>query len=881
MKTNITQYAFTTGKMTGNVSGRNDIKQMLSGVKESINVIPLEQGPLEGRVGTEYICPARYVDKTTKLIPFKFSATQALMMEVGHHYMRFILEGAVVTTTYQEFIDLVDYTDNKGTMYSGDLLLFTADGSRWRVLDTDLNLEAVVQENGVWPEYYQLYTPFSEDIVDELWFTGEADIVYITHKTMPPHKLARYANNKWAVAQEVFNYGPFSTINTDITKKVKVTGTIAIDEIVTVTGLTSANIFNASIPYMDVVGRLFMIQVPATNLNDGGYMVGRIISVTSASVAEVLVLNTPVADIITKLQDAKGQITWRFGVFGPQVYTHTYHVTANTAAPMSVGFYRPRQGLSMLSISTRSEAWVHDNAILSADSTQVTSGYFMIYSKAGYWKLYAASTSAGVTSYTQKNYVGVAGFYPPRTGWTGAMVIGFETSNPTYLGTDWPGISCFHQQRLIYAGSVSVPDGLWFSEIAISNGFMPVNEQNELLDDSAFAYVMTGGEVNRIIWLASGPQLLVGTTGDEFVSSTSSESAPVTPKDISFVRQSARGSAQNQKPVLVGGTLLYVQRLGNIVRGMDYDVASGRFKSADLTKLSDTILSQHGGFKQVAYAPEPSSVVYYLTQTGKIVSLTYEPEDAVLAWSEYRLGGTGVVVQSIATLISDVGSYYDTYYLVDRAINGETKRYIEKSAYRDPDRNYWVFLDSAISYHEPDPLKTIALFGGLEHLEGQTVGILADGEYRGEFVVAGGKVSFGLEPEPLTDENDEPILDANGDQIYGTRKYNHVVVGLRYNCIVQLLPIETMLKTGSSVGKQKRTIGLFLQLDESLGVKVGPTLSKLDDVMLDSDYDLNTGIYPILVEEGFKTVAGDLFIVHEVPYPFKLVTTTREVEFRD
>ncbi len=102
-----------------------------------------------------------------------------------------------------------------------------------------------------------------------------------------------------------------------------------------------------------------------------------------------------------------------------------------------------------------------------------------------------------------------------------------------------------------------------------------------------------------------------------------------------------------------------------------------------------------------------------------------------------------------------------------------------------------------------------------------------------------------------------------------------------------MLPIVAQTQTGASENKQKRTIRIGLYFTNTWGqVKVGTTLDSLQMLYGDegnamSETEENTGMYYANIEEDFSDVAGQLYIVHEHPYPVTLLSATRRVELRD
>ena len=205
--------------------------------------------------------------------------------------------------------------------------------------------------------------------------------------------------------------------------------------------------------------------------------------------------------------------------------------------------------------------------------------------------------------------------------------------------------------------------------------------------------------------------------------------------------------------------------------------------------------------------------------------------------TRYYVHGCNYLFDSIMEVVESAASISGTltedefYVIVKRTINGSTKRFVEVFANFDFDENDatdFKFLDSHLIY---DGSATSTL-SGLSHLEGQTVSVLADGSTHATKIVSSGSIS----------------LD---------RSTTKAVVGLAYDSVLQTMRIEGGAAEGTSQGKTKRISKVVLRLFETVGVKVGPTLAKLETV-------------------PFRTTSSDLSAPVDT-----LLAGDREIEFRD
>lgn len=150
------QNAFTSGEISPRLQARFDLDAYYTGAAKLLNFVCLPHGPLLRRQGTTFIAEAGSTD--VRLFPFKFSATQSLVIELGDKYARFFFKGGQITNE---------------------------DGSP-----------------------YQITTPWTAAQVHEIDFAQSGDTIYMVHPKVAPRKLVRKANNNWSIAEVSFKDRP-------------------------------------------------------------------------------------------------------------------------------------------------------------------------------------------------------------------------------------------------------------------------------------------------------------------------------------------------------------------------------------------------------------------------------------------------------------------------------------------------------------------------------------------------------------------------------------------------------------------------------------------------------------------------------------------------
>ena len=262
----------------------------------------------------------------------------------------------------------------------------------------------------------------------------------------------------------------------------------------------------------------------------------------------------------------------------------------------------------------------------------------------------------------------------------------------------------------------------------------------------------------------------------------------------------------------------------------------------------------------MAYQQEPDSILWCVRDDGIFAGLTYQRSENVVAWHQHKLGGTfgtGAsatgygVVESVASISGEL-TEDQLWVIVKRTINGATKRYVECFADFDFDETAstdFRFLDSHLTYSGG----STTTLSGLSHLEGQVVSILADGSTHADKTVSSGSIT----------------LD---------RSVTSAVVGLNYDSILQTMRIEGGAAEGTAQGKTKRISKVVLRLFETVGAKVGPSLTSLETIPFRTTSSnlgqpsstLLAGDKEIEFRDDYNT-DGFIFVKQDQPLPLSLL----------
>lgn len=410
---------------------------------------------------------------------------------------------------------------------------------------------------------------------------------------------------------------------------------------------------------------------------------------------------------------------------------------------------------------------------------------------------------------------------------------------------DYPAAVTYYEQRRWFAGSTDQPQHVW----ATRNG-TDSNLTSSLpsQDDDGLEFRIAAQQQNAIRHLLPLYDLIALTAGGEF--RIFSDNAPsITPTSLSTKPQGFSG-ANDVQPVLTSGSILYVQAQGSRVRefAADSQSATASFKSIDISILAPHLFD---GFTVIdmAYSRAPDQTLWCVRSDGKLLGLSYVPDQQVYGWHQHSTDGLFKSVAVVAEGSEDV-----LYTVVERTIDGRTMQLIERRRSR-----LWTaaedafYVDSGLTY---DGAATDTITG-LWHLEGETVDILADGAVHPRREVTNGAVTL------------------NAD-------YSVVHVGLPYTSRLRTLPLA--LETAAAgQGTVKNVNRVHLRVTQSSLVKAGPSFDKLTSYparAVSDDYGqppaLRTGELSFAITPTWSQ-DGSVCVEQDQPLPLTVLSMALDV----
>ena len=159
---------FTAGRLSKRLGGRTDLSKYYNGCSELENFIVHSHGGVSRRPGTRFIAEVKSSSASTRLVKFQFSITQSYVLEFGNNYFRVYKDGGQITS-----------------------------GSPAAAVEVT--------------------TTYTTAELFDLKFAQSADVMYVVHKSHPVRKISRTSDTSWTIADVDFKRGPFQDTNATTT----------------------------------------------------------------------------------------------------------------------------------------------------------------------------------------------------------------------------------------------------------------------------------------------------------------------------------------------------------------------------------------------------------------------------------------------------------------------------------------------------------------------------------------------------------------------------------------------------------------------------------------------------------------------------------------
>lgn len=944
------QTNFTGGEISPLLRGRVDIAKYVNSVRRLENYLITPHGAVRRVPGTSFIDPIQDESKESSLIPFEASDNSDYLLELGDGKIRIIFNDG--TVLWSRPINSTNFTDSStgtgsSSIVSGTITLTGTDGANlggivygfnnpsvttmelsldlsgadvdWSVGTTGSGsselgsgtLSAGTEQtisftptsnderititftsegsstitNLTWDGSipYYLDHPYSQDELLDIKYAQFNDVMYLVHPNHKPRRIVRRSSAHWQTH-------PYDNSNTSLPGD----------------------------PSVDFIESAYL------DYNTGS------IEITPSGTSGTITLTS--SEDLFDSTDVGRYLRWRQGPktsTGQATYTGT-----GTQVTFDITF----------TISSEDDIEVYKVAATGAKTLLTNPSNYTVNISNQQLTLTAAPTTSEKLIIQRKNSgsgvygsVRITGFTDERTV-TAEVLRGLNGTNPSTewaLGawsetTGYPRAITFFQQRLWLGGTKTAPQKLWGSQIGNFYDFSGDTVDNDGSVDSvsALSLEIASNRISTIEWLAGREQLIVGTASSAFSLAPTGQGG-ITASSPPLVEKVSEVGCYKAQGITTDSSTLFINRQRSKLYELIYSFEADSLITADLTLMAEHLTDVP--LKKIIRMETPDNIMWVLREDGSLICLTYMPDQKIAGWSRITMGGDNPIVKDIITLRGGLENVL--YMIVERTINGQRRRYIEKLQpyFKYQDKKDAWFVQSGLSLdNSQDAILTLASTSGtsvqatssvnlfdsndvgkylqsndgtgyaeiIGYTDPQTVTLKIYQEFETltlnnfEWAISVTSLSGlshleGQEVRVLVDGANHPPVTVTSGSIQLQTPSFHIVVGLGYSSILETNYIEGGGQYGSVQGSIARTHEIAIRFFETIGGKVGYGSTKTDSIIFrNSDDEMNegpslfTGDKVVLLPTDYQ-IGAKMYYEQSDPLPSTIVSLVLKTNIAD
>lgn len=848
MSENIIQTSFAGGELSPTLYARVDLAKYKIGAARMLNFFVDYRGGASNRPGTEFISRCLNSNENVRLISFQFSTLQNYILEFGANTMRVIKNGGHVLENAQTITAIslanpgVITTSVAHGFVTGDLIYFNVLGTTqlnqreyfatvlspttfslydWNGLPVNTSGYTAFT-SGFATRFYKIYSPYAAADLFQLKFTQSADVLTICHPDYPPYDLSRFSDTAWVFTAVLIG----SSILAPGAPTISVTGAAGTTnyayEVTAINADGEESISSAangqtnriniavtpgsvSITWPPVAGAV-MYNVYKALPSDGtpipsGALYGYMTSVTTNAASDTNI----VPDFTV------GPPTHHNPFLGNNPATVTYAsqrkvYAGSDAQPETFWMSKPGQFKNFDMSSPVQPSDAITGTLVSRQVNQIKHmismpGGLVMLTSGGAWQVAGAGGVVSPTTIqaTPQAYNG-AGDVPPLT-------INYEIIYIQQKGTIVRDLSYSFYTNIYTGSDLSVLSNHLFTGHTIT--------------DWTYAE-----EPFKIIWAvrSDGACLALTYLKDQEIFGWSRHETQGRFESVSSIPEGSEDSVYFVVQRYIGGQLIkFIERLHT--RQMTYGPEDAFFVDC--------------GISNESLEPVTTLTLAASTGTGILATVDVALFDSFWVTRVIRAGGG----------IMRVASYIDSMNVLVDIIQDVT----DVDHFHSPTK---VWPQKSGTWNVTIPFTIVT---GLDHLEGETVAILADGNVITPQVVVNGRITLA---QPAT----------------------RVHVGLAYTSQLQTLYLDVGEPTQQ--GKRKNITAMTARVDQTRGLQMGQTF---DDLVDFKDRDPLTFGLPIPLQTGDKRMIlgggwnteGQMCLEQSNPLPATVLGVIPEITLGD
>ena len=373
--------------------------------------------------------------------------------------------------------------------------------------------------------------------------------------------------------------------------------------------------------------------------------------------------------------------------------------------------------------------------------------------------------------------------HAPTTSWD-------EQSYSSLRG--FPAAVTFHENRLVFAGTISQPDSIWFSKIASYYNFDVAEAKN----NESIHLTAAIGEIQQIRHIVSNRDLQIfAASAEMFVPAFQNQS--LSPTNAQIRRQTPFGSGFI-RPQSIDGATLFVQKGGQIVREYLFSDSEAAYVANPISTISSHLIKTPIEMNTLYGALSRSeSYVFVINNDGTMAVFNSNRAEQRAGWVEFTTNGK---FHSSVTIDDRV------FVNVEYDLGDGTKK---------------IVLCEFDSTFNLDMAKTYSGSSGVfdvsaDFNNGAVLRVVNGNNYIGEFTVSSGNINVASVDSSLSSAE----------------------IGFNFDVELKTNPIDAQITNGPTTGLPRGLGSVFLDLNSTLAVKVNDTALVIRNVTDDLSQQL-------------------------------------------
>ena len=367
----------------------------------------------------------------------------------------------------------------------------------------------------------------------------------------------------------------------------------------------------------------------------------------------------------------------------------------------------------------------------------------------------------------------------------------------------YPAAVAFHENRLVFAGTIAEPDTIFMSQIGEYFNFDVGTAQ----DNEAIQLTAATGDVHEIRHLVSSRDLQVfAGTGELYVPTFLNQG--ITPTNAQIREQTPYGSSFAQ-PALIDGATIFAQASGRIIREYLFTDAEDAYASTAISTIASHLINEprwiavaHSGFKQ------SDSYALMVMQDGNAAVFTSNRAEKRASWTSFTTNGRFdscvAIDDRLFVNIYDFNNklrlceFKAGEYDFDIGLDYYARKIITENSSANPPTAR-VTVGTSV-YSNGDVLDVIG-----EQTNSNSVGGQGKLDYLGQFTLTGGQIIL------------DDFIDVVGS---GLGEYHYIYFGKMFDSKIISNPIDASGAAGPLTGSLRGITNVVVDMKDTRSIKV-------------------------------------------------------------